>query len=141
MSYAFQPRLIPEPVRHSLVLWERDVLSGLYGGDTFAEIHERGYTTEDIHQVIRLTVKHGLIRRGRGPYRTRFTRQGRYVVEAFRRDRDAFETNGYRFVYTPCPVCGHPRLGLTCWDDDCWARQRAERLPPTGTPLEQQTLL
>jgi hypothetical protein len=141
MSYAFQPRLIPERVRRSLDLWEKEILSGLYGGDTFAEIRELGYTDDDIHHVIRLTMKHGLVRRGRGPYRTRFTTHGRRVVEAFRRERDAFEANGYRPVTTPCPLCGKPRLGLLCWDEECYARRRNERLPATDAGLQQQSLL
>lgn len=140
-GFTFQYPLIPEPARRRLAGWEKEILSGLYGGETCDEIaFELGVTHDEIRDAIRVAIRYNLIRRGRGPYRARFTKQGRYVVETFRAARNAFEANGYRLVYTPCPLCGKPRLGLACWNDECWARRKAERLPATNVSLQQGEL-
>ncbi|MBN1661929.1 MAG: response regulator transcription factor [Anaerolineae bacterium] len=140
-TFAFQLGLIPEPARRCLTQWEKEILSGLYGGETFDEIAlELGVTHDEIREAIRVAIRYNLIHRGRSPYRARFTKQGRYVVETFRAERNAFEADDYRLVYTPCPICGRPRLGLACWDDECWARRKAERLPATNASLQQGEL-
>ena len=140
-AFAFQLRLLSEHPRTRLAEWEKEILSGLYGGETFDEIAlELGVTHDEIRETIDVAIRHNLIRHGRGPYRTRFTRHGTHVVETFRADRNAFEANDYRLVYTPCPICGRPRLGLACWDNECWARRKAERLPATNVSLQQREL-
>ncbi|MBN1658007.1 MAG: hypothetical protein JXA93_06370 [Anaerolineae bacterium] len=140
-AFTFQLGLIPEPARRRLAGWEKEILSGLFGGETFDEIAlELGVTHDEIHDAIQVAIRYNLIHRGRGPYRARFTKQCRHVVETFRAERNAFEADDYRPVYTPCPICGQPRLGLACWDDECWARRQAERLPATNISLQQGEL-
>lgn len=139
--FAFQLGLIPKPTRRRLAQWEKEILSGLYGGETFDEIAlELGVTRDEIREAIQVAIRYNLIRRSRGPYYARFTKHGRYVMETFRAERNAFEANNYRQVYTPCPICGRPRASLTCWNDECRARRKAERLPATGTLLQQREI-
>ena len=140
-TFAFQLGLIPEPARRCLAQWEKEILSGLFGGETFDEIAlELGVTHDEIREAIDVAIRHNLIRRGRSPYRARFTRHGTHVVETFRAERNAFEANGCRLVYTPCPICGRPRLGRVCWNEECWARRKTNRLPAANTGLQQQAL-
>ena len=65
----FQLSLLPERAQRCLVLWEKEVLSGLYGGEAFDEIAlELGVTHAEIREAIQVAIRYNLIRRGRGPY-------------------------------------------------------------------------